>query len=138
MKKTAAIVLLGTLLVLPCAVQAAAPTSPEEESIIGQHALDTSEALKTLVTSALLIIVLGAAAIYLARRIMPKVNAAMGRELKVIESIRLGPGRQVHIIGVGSRRLLIGSAAESVTYLTEVSSGQPDAARPRQETAKNE
>ena len=138
MKKTAAIFLLGMLLVLPCVLKAAAPTSPDENKPVGQNTLDTSEALKKLVTSTLLIIVLGAAAVYLARRIMPKVNAAMGKELKVIESIRLGPGRQVHMIKVGSRRLLIGSAAESVTYLADVSGELPEAQRPQEEAAKNE
>jgi flagellar biosynthetic protein FliO len=138
MKKTINTFLLGIILILPGAVWAEGPSSPEGNKLVGQNVLDTSEALRKLVTSTLVIIVLGGAAIYLAKRVMPKVNSAMGREIKVIESMRLGPKKQVYVIKVGSRKFLIGGGGESITYLADVTESLAEAVKAHREDAKNE
>ncbi len=137
MKKTITIVILGILLVLPGTLWAEGPSSPEKGPLVSPSTLDTSDALKKLVTSTLVIIVLGAAAIYVTKRVMPKVNSAMGRDIKVVETMRLGPRKQVFVIKVGSRKLLIGGGGETITFLADVTESLAEAAAHR-EDAKDE
>ncbi|MGQ9454270.1 MAG: flagellar biosynthetic protein FliO [Armatimonadota bacterium] len=42
------------------------------------------------------------------------------RRIRVVENLSLGPGRSVHLVEIGSRKLLIGSTATSVTMLAEL------------------
>jgi len=44
----------------------------------------------------------------------------MGREVRVIETTCLGPRKALHLVEVGSQRLLIASTNDSVTMLTHV------------------
>lgn len=46
-----------------------------------------------------------------------------GRRLRIIETIGLGPQRQVHVIAVGDRHYLIGATAHTVTLLAPLDEG---------------
>lgn len=46
--------------------------------------------------------------------------AGAQRRIRVVENLSLGPGRSVHLVEIGSRKLLIGSTATSVTMLAEL------------------
>jgi len=72
------------------------------------------------------VIVLGAAAIYVSRKLLPKIAARPGREIRIVETVHLGPRKAVHLIEVGKRRFLIGSTNENVRKLAEVTPGFPD------------
>jgi flagellar biogenesis protein FliO len=91
-----------------------------QKDMTGKDAFDSSQALRTLVTSTVVILVIGVGAMYLAKKVMPKVSAAMGKELRVVESISLGPRKHVYVVKVGTRKLLIGGANEAVTFLADV------------------
>ena len=80
----------------------------------------TSEAVKTLMTSIVVLIVIGTAAIYAAKKWLPKISGTKGRYIAVMESVQLAPNRAVHIIQVGSQRFLLGSSNESVRMLADV------------------
>ena len=43
-----------------------------------------------------------------------------GGHLRVIETVRLGPQRQVHLLEVDGRRYLVGNTATNITLLAEV------------------
>jgi flagellar biosynthetic protein FliO len=121
-------------------VQAAQAESPAtgEAQTVGQNTLETSDALGKLVTSTLAIIVLGVVAVYVVKRVMPKVSSAMGKELRVIESMSLGPRKQIHIVKVGRRKLLVGSGTDSVTCLADVTDALPDGAVSQTGGGRNE
>jgi flagellar biosynthetic protein FliO len=65
--------------------------------------------------------VLGIGAYYVSRRWGPRWNPARGRHLRIIESIGLGPHRQIHLLEVDGRRLVVGSTAQAIGLIAEVS-----------------
>jgi flagellar biogenesis protein FliO len=86
----------------------------------------TSEAVRTLMTSIVVLIVLGTAAIYAAKKWLPKIGMAKGKHIAVMESVQLAPNRAVHLIQVGSQRFLVGSSNESVRMLADVTLAMTD------------
>jgi flagellar biogenesis protein FliO len=80
----------------------------------------TSETLRTLMISIVVLIVIGTAAIYAAKKWLPKIGLAKGKNIAVMESVQLAPNRAVHLIQVGSQRFLVGSSNESVRMLADV------------------
>jgi flagellar biosynthetic protein FliO len=67
------------------------------------------------------VVVLGIGAFYISRRLGPRWNPARGRHLRIIESIGLGPHRQIHLLEVDGRRLVVGSTAQAIGLIAEVS-----------------
>ncbi len=70
--------------------------------------------------SVALVIGLGAAALYLSKKVLPRVTNTMGREIRVIETTCLGPRKALHLVEVGNQRLLIASTSDHVTMLSHV------------------
>jgi flagellar biogenesis protein FliO len=91
------------------------PNSP-----LGSNTFDTGDALKSLAKAVLAVVILGVAAVYVTKKVMPKVTAAMGKEMKIVETMALGPRKHVYIVKVGSKKLLLGGASDSITYLADV------------------
>jgi len=73
-----------------------------------------------------LVIVLGAAAVYVSRKLLPRLANRPGKEIRIVETAHLGPRRAVHLIEVGGRRFLIGSTNENIRKLAEVTADFPD------------
>jgi flagellar biosynthetic protein FliO len=67
-----------------------------------------------------LVIGLGAVALYLSKRALPRVAKAAGKEIHVLETAHLGPRKALHLVKVGGRRLLIASTSDSVTMLAGI------------------
>ena len=70
--------------------------------------------------SVLLVIVLGAAAIYVSKKFLPRITNLPGKEIRIIETVHLGPHKMVHLLRIGNQRLLIGSTNQSITKLADV------------------
>jgi flagellar biosynthetic protein FliO len=68
----------------------------------------------------LFVVVLGVAAIYVSRKLLPKIANLPGKEIRIIETVHLGPRKAVHLLEIGNRRLLIGSTNENVTKLADI------------------
>ena len=65
----------------------------------------------------------------LARRFWGGPGALRGKPLmSVVQSAHLGPGRSVHLIGVGGRMLLVGATSQQVSLLTEMEASELEAA----------
>jgi flagellar biosynthetic protein FliO len=64
--------------------------------------------------------VLGAGAFYVSRRLGPRWNPTRGRHLRIVESIGLGPHRQIHLLEVDGRRLVVGSTAQAIGLIAEI------------------
>ena len=73
-----------------------------------------------MVLSVLLVVALGAAAIYVSKKLLPKITNLPGKEIRIVETVHLGPRKAVHLIEIGDRRFLIGSTNESITRLADM------------------
>ncbi len=79
-----------------------------------------------MMLAVLLVAALGTAAIVLTKKYLPKIANLQGKEIRVIETVHLGPRKSVHLLEIGSRKLLIGSTNENISKLadlTDFSSG---------------
>jgi flagellar biosynthetic protein FliO len=63
---------------------------------------------------------LGAAAIYVSKRFLPKLTNLPGKQIRVVETTHLGPRKALHLVEVSGRRLVLGSTAEHITMLADV------------------
>ncbi len=73
-----------------------------------------------IMLSILLVVALGAAAIYVSRKVLPKITNLPGKQIHVLETTHLGPRKAVHLVKIGDQQLLIGSTNESITRLADV------------------
>ena len=71
----------------------------------------------------LFVVALGAAAVYVSKKLLPKLTNLPGKEIRVVETVHLGPRKAVHVLEIGGRRLLIGSTNENVTKLADITDG---------------
>ena len=72
--------------------------------------------------SVLFLIALGVAAIYVSKRFLPKITNLSGKEIRIAETVHLGPRKAVHLLEIGNRRFLIGSTNENITRLADLTS----------------
>ncbi len=80
----------------------------------------TRELFFKMMVSVLFLIALGAAAIYVSRRFLPKITNLSGKEIRIAETVHLGPRKAVHLLEIGNRRFLIGSTNENITRLADL------------------
>jgi len=73
-----------------------------------------------MILMVLLVVVLGAAAIYLSRKLLPRFTQLSGKRIRVVETVHLGPRKTVYLLKVGSQQLLIGSTNENITKLADI------------------
>ena len=73
-----------------------------------------------MMVSVLFLIALSAAAIYVSKRFLPKITNLSGKEIRITETVHLGPRKAVHLLEVGERRFLIGSTNENITRLADL------------------
>ena len=73
-----------------------------------------------MMVSVLFLIALGAAAIYVSKRFLPKITNLSGKEIRITETVHLGPRKAVHLLEIGERRFLIGSTNENITRLADL------------------
>ena len=68
----------------------------------------------------LFVVILGIAAIYVSKKLLPQIAGVPGKEIRIVETVHLGPRKAVHLIDIGRRRFLIGSTNENVTKLADL------------------
>ena len=78
-----------------------------------------------MLLSILVVACLGAAVVYVSKKLLPKMSNLPGKQIRVIESHHLGPRKSIHLIAAGSRRLLIGSTNETITMLADITDSGP-------------
>ena len=94
--------------------------SDPNATALSSMSLDSDGLVVRMMLAVGVVIVLGVAALYLSKKILPRVAHPAGREIRVVETTYLGPRKALHLVEVGSQRLLIASAGDSVTMLTPV------------------
>jgi flagellar biogenesis protein FliO len=73
-----------------------------------------------MLLSVLLVVALGVAAIYVSRKLLPRIANLPGKQIRVVETAYIAPRKGIHLIQIGTRRLLIASTNEAVTMLADV------------------
>ena len=82
--------------------------------------LGSGELFVKMMLSLAIVVVLAVAALYLSKRVLPKVTKASGKEIRVIETSYLGPRKALHLVEIGNQKLLIGSTNESITTMAHI------------------
>ena len=79
-----------------------------------------------MILSVLIVVILGVAAVYVSKRFLPKIPHLGKRDIRIAESISLGPNKTVHLLEVGSQKILVGSTNENITMLADVTDALTD------------
>lgn len=66
------------------------------------------------------IAVLGVGGLWMARRYGPRIHQRRGRHILVVETASLGPNKNIHLLRVGKKELLVSSTREHVSMLADV------------------
>jgi len=72
------------------------------------------------ILAVLFVLALFIAAIYVSKKLLPKITNLPGREIRIVETVHLGPRKAVHLLEIGNQRLLIGSTNENITKLADL------------------
>ena len=86
--------------------------------------LSTQDLFFKMMFAVLLVVVLGVAAIYISKKFLPKIANLSGREIRIVETVPLGPRKAVHLLKIGNQQLLIACTNENITKLADVT-GMP-------------
>jgi flagellar biosynthetic protein FliO len=78
------------------------------------------------ILAVLFVLALFIAAIYVSKKLLPKITNLPGKEIRIIETIHLGPRKAVHLLQIENRRFLIGSTNENITKLADLSGNLMD------------
>lgn len=129
------IIALGSGALAVCKLQSAADKPEQENSKFAAGSLfandpnfsagpnssiSSSEMFFKLMLSVLLVAVLGAAAIYASKKLLPRITNLPGKKIRIVETVHLGPRKALHLVEIGDQRLLIGSTNENITRLADV------------------
>jgi flagellar biogenesis protein FliO len=98
----------------------AAPSWAQDPNLQLSSATSTSDALKRLVISVVVVVVVGSVAIWASKKYLPRISAVKGKNMRVLDTVQLAPNRALHIVEVGSQKFLIGSSVDSVRMLADV------------------
>ena len=87
---------------------------------------NSSELFYRTMLAVIIVIVLGISAIYLTKKLLPKITNASGKEVHIVETVHLGPRKSVHLIEIGNQRFLIGSTNENINKLADLTKSSID------------
>ncbi len=81
---------------------------------------DTTDLLWHMLAATLIVLVLGTLAILVVKKVLPRIKRSSGKQISVLETTFLGPRKAVHLLQVGSRKLLLASSPDGVVRLDDV------------------
>ena len=79
----------------------------------------------TMLSTMLVILALGVGVLFLLKKVRPKRRRAAGKKISVLETVYLEPRKAVHLLQVGSMKLLVASSSEGLTKLDNVTEAFP-------------
>ncbi len=94
-------------------------SEPNRTGGLGNN-VGTGDLFFRMILMVLLVVVLGAAAIYLSKKLLPRFTQLSGKRIRVVETVHLGPRKTVYLLKIGSQELLIGSTNENITKLADI------------------
>jgi flagellar biogenesis protein FliO len=78
-----------------------------------------------LLATLIVVLVLGALALFVFKKVVPKVHRGAGKRIAVLETTYLAPRKAVHLLQVGSMKLLVASSSDGVAPLADVTGAFP-------------
>jgi flagellar biogenesis protein FliO len=78
-----------------------------------------------MLSAALVVLVIGAVALFVLKKLLPRIRSAPSRQIAVLETVYLGSRKAVHLLQVGSVKLLVASSPEGVVRLDDVTRAFP-------------
>ena len=87
---------------------------------------DTGRLFWEMLAYVVVILVLGGVAIFVIRRVLPRLRTVTGKRVSVLETVYLGPRQTVHLIQAGGRKFLVAGTRERVNVLAEVTGAFPE------------
>ncbi len=85
--------------------------------------LEDGKLFLKMIGSIVLVVALAIAALYVSKKVLPRVTNASGKEIRVMETAYLGPRKALHLVEIGHQKLLIGSTNENIATLAHI--GEP-------------
>jgi len=73
-----------------------------------------------MLAAVLIVLAVGFLAFFVVRKLLPRISRASGKRISVLETAYLGPRKAVHLLQVGSRKLLVASSPDGVVKLDDV------------------
>lgn len=95
-------------------------------SIRPQETLSTGQMFLKMMLAVVFIVALGAGAIYFSRKWLPKITNLPGKKIRIIETVHIGPRKEVHLLKVGEQFILIGSTNENISKLADITDDLSD------------
>lgn len=71
------------------------------------------------IKAVLFVAVFGTAAIFITKKLAPKITNSAGKSIRILENVSLGQRRSLHLIEIQGKKILLGSSIESITKLCE-------------------
>lgn len=76
-----------------------------------------SSALHRMLMGTLVVVLLGTAALWASKKVMPRLTPVHGRQIKIVETVYLGSRRTLHLLEINGRQILIGCTNEQICRL---------------------
>ena len=106
----------------PCEPNLAFSLSPADKENIG---FGSRELVYKFVFSVLLVVILSITGIYLTRKFGSRITGFSGKKVQIIETVRLGPRKALHLLKIHNREILIASTSESITKIARFDQDLP-------------
>jgi flagellar biosynthetic protein FliO len=102
-------------------VSKSAPLNDNQPKLtVGSNSnIETGGLFLRMMLMVLMVVCLGMAAVYLSKRLIPRLNLP-GKRIQVSETVHLGPRKAIHLIKIGKQMFLIGSTNENITKLADI------------------
>ncbi|KPJ76843.1 MAG: hypothetical protein AMK72_06005 [Planctomycetes bacterium SM23_25] len=103
------------------------PDGKHDRTDFGSERSGSGNLYAQSLAAVLVILVLGAGAIFVVKRLLPRLGISQGRRINVLETVYLGSRKSLHLVQVGDRTLLLGDARERLGLLADLTgSVDPD------------
>ncbi len=73
-----------------------------------------------MLAAVFVILVIGAFAFFIIRKVLPRIRVVAGKHISILETAYLGPRKTVHLLQVGSKKILVANFPEGVVSLGDV------------------
>lgn len=86
---------------------------------------DTSGIYFKLMAAVGLVLVFGAAALYLSKKLGTKIVNTKGKQMQIDETLYLGSRKALHLVKISNERILIATTPTSVTTIAKLENQKP-------------
>ncbi|MCK5000699.1 MAG: flagellar biosynthetic protein FliO [Anaerohalosphaera sp.] len=86
---------------------------PSQNSSNYQMLINTIKAI-------LFVAVFGTAAIFITRKLAPRLAKSTGKSIHILENVSLGQRRSLHLIEIQGKKILLASSADNIVKLCEL------------------